>query len=115
MASSMLESRFANVPEALLAYREDIPGLGTLLSSRWYLLQGMGGAYWQQGQVCRAGVTVLVQSLKMMADLVLSVPVLRRRQLARRSSGVSPEELAKWESLSLRLDRAVGKVDRSHG
>jgi len=115
LASSMLESRFANVPEVLLAYREDVPRLGKLLSSRWYLLRGMGGAYWQQGKLCRAAMTVLVQGLKMMADLVLSVPALRRRQLACRSSNVTADELANWDSLNLRLDAAVEKSDGQDG
>ena len=98
LASAFMKSRFANVPQVLLGYREDAPSISGLLASRRCLAWGMGAAYWPERPLL-AMRAVSVQMLKAAADVLFSQPALRRRQLARRCESVHFDELDEWNAL----------------
>jgi len=99
LAGSCISSRFANVQEVLLAYREDIPTLSKLWASRGCMLRGMFKVYIRQGRTGLACRVVLAQGLRMLADLVATVLPLRTFQLSRRSGPLGVNDVRRWEEL----------------
>lgn len=108
LAASFSESRFANVQEVLLGYREDVPGFGKLLLSRWCMMRGIASVYIRQQQYIWALKNIITQSFKIVADLLLSAPALRHWQLARRSEPLCEKEHTKWKKLIQHLDEEDG-------
>jgi len=104
LANTCLSSRFANVQQLVLAYREDAPGLGKLWSSRRCMLRGLMCAYLRQGRSGWALRTMLAQSVRMLADLVATLLPLRATQLKMRSAPASGEDADSWKSLLTSID-----------
>jgi len=111
LADACLNSRFANVQQLVLAYREDAPGLGKLWSSRRCMLRGLLRAYFRQGRITWALRALAAQCMRMLADLLATVLPLRSVQLNLRSSGASASDAAQWQALLV----AVEEKDAPHG
>jgi len=111
LANTCLSSRFANVQQLVLAYREDAPGLGKLWSSRRCMLRGLMRTYLRHDRRGWALRTLAAQSLRMLADLVATLLPLRAAQLKMRSVPVSGEDVDSWKSLLTSID---GRAD-AHG
>ena len=86
------QSRFANLPEILMGYREDQTGLKKTLLTRWYLVR----ALIYVGSKKTALLGVATQSYKMMMDLMVSVLGLRPRLVQRRSNPASSGAIDDW-------------------
>jgi len=99
LAGSCLSSRFANVQEIVLAYREDLPGLRKLWASRCCMMFGMFRAFRGEGRTCWAWRSVLAQTMRMLLDLVASVGPLRSYQVGRRSVALSADDSRRWHEL----------------
>ena len=106
LAHACNAGRFANVQEIVLAYREDLPTLGKLWASRRCMLRGMFRAYMAQGRSAWAWRVVLAQGIRMLADLLASLPALRARQLGRRSVPMAAGDEQGWQALLSRLHDA---------
>ncbi|WP_167632356.1 glycosyltransferase family 2 protein [Mariprofundus ferrooxydans] len=103
LATSCLSSRFANVQEIVLAYREDLPGLDKLWSSRRCMMTGMFNAFTQRGKVWWAWCVVLAQTLRMAIDLAATVKGLRSLQVSKRSVNLDVKDDSDWKSLLRQL------------
>lgn len=110
LAAGCTGSRYANVQQVVLAYREDAPSLAKLWASRRCMLRGLLRAYLSQGHPGWAVRAVAAQGVRMLADLVATLLPLRRTQLKMRSGEASPADQQNWQQL---LD-SVDTVGRSH-
>lgn len=85
-----LQSRFAALPDPLLAYRmRAIPNRATLLKTRLALMREQVGHFVSEGGLLQAGLSVLAGSARIVAD------GLGRRALY----GERPAEVAAWDAL----------------
>jgi len=103
LAGACLSSRFANVQDFVLAYREDAPGTGKLWASRRCMMRGMFRAYTDMGRKDWAWRAVAAQGLRMLADIPAMLPPVRRRLLRRRSLTAEEDDVARWQDLLLRI------------
>ena len=90
-------SRFANVPEILLGYREERLDLRKILTSRFYLAQSLSRAFCKQGQPGVAIRAIAEQVLKGLVDCFAVGTGLNYRILRHRARPITAAERAKWQ------------------
>jgi glycosyltransferase involved in cell wall biosynthesis len=88
-------SNFANIPQILMAYREDQAGLKKTLLSRCYVMR----ALFYSGSAKIAILGVITQAFKMLIDLAFSVVGQRARLIQRRSKLAPDAAIGEWEKV----------------
>jgi len=99
LASACQDSVYGNVQHIVLAYREDIPAIKKLLSSRMYLFSGLFSTYMKQQKLGWVFRAFLSHSLRLVMDLVFYVTQLRNFQLRLRSTSLSKDDIAEWNKI----------------
>jgi glycosyltransferase involved in cell wall biosynthesis len=89
-------SRFANVPEILLGYREESIDLKKILTARWFFAQMLVRESCRQ-QPLLAVRGALEQALKAVVDCVAVVSRLRYELLRHRARPITDNERSEWE------------------
>jgi glycosyltransferase involved in cell wall biosynthesis len=94
---SYRSSRFANIPEILLGYREDKVQLKKILKGRWYFGKTVANEYFRRRQLGIGLGAVLEQILKGMVDCIAVTSGLNYRLLRHRAQPITDEERKQWE------------------
>ena len=89
-------SRFANVPEILLGYREERIYLKKILIGRWFLAQALAREFRRRQQPGLAVRAVMEQTLKTVVECVAVGTGLNHLILRHRALPITDEELQKW-------------------
>ncbi len=88
-------SNFANVPQILMAYREDQTGLKKTLLTRWYLMRAL--LYSGSAKIAILGITS--QMFKMLIDVGFSA-IGQRAHLIQQRSKLAPESaISEWKKV----------------
>jgi glycosyltransferase involved in cell wall biosynthesis len=95
---SYRNSRFANVPEILLGYREDELNLRKLFLTRRFLAQSLWNEFIRQSRIPTASAAVAAQMLKFCADIVAIQTGLNHCLLKHRASTTIDSERQCWHS-----------------
>lgn len=90
-------SRFANVPEILLGYREERIHLKKILTGRWFFAKALAREFRRQRRPGLAVRAVAEQTLKAILDCVAVGSGLNYRLLRHRAWPISDSERRKWE------------------
>jgi glycosyltransferase involved in cell wall biosynthesis len=107
------DSRFANVPEILLGYREAKLKFKSMLISRQYFMMSLFREFRRQGLPLVALRAVIEQVLKALVDAVAIGSGLKYRLLPHRARPATSAELEQWERVWVELNRA--DEVQSHG
>jgi len=94
---SYLSSKFANLPEILLGYREEKLSLKKILTGRWHFVRVAARKFFLQGRPDIAIRASLGQGFKGIADCLAVGTRLNYRLLRHRAVGVSDAERRSWE------------------
>jgi glycosyltransferase involved in cell wall biosynthesis len=94
---SYLSSRFANVPDILLGYREETLDLKKILKGRMFFLKALMGELRRQGKIVWAIPHVLVQALKAMTDCFAVFSGLKYHVLRHRALPITAHDRLEWE------------------
>jgi glycosyltransferase involved in cell wall biosynthesis len=89
-------SQFANVPDILLAYREEIIDLKKQLKGRWFLALALAREFRRQGKLGLASRAIFGQMLKASVDCVAVGSGLNYRLLRHRARSATLQERQKW-------------------
>jgi glycosyltransferase involved in cell wall biosynthesis len=89
-------SKFANVPEVLLGYREDALNLNKILTTRRYYLKSMVYEFQRRGRPDMAVRATLSQGLKALVDIVAVRSGLEYLLLRHRAQPISLAERDQW-------------------
>lgn len=92
-------SRFANVGDILLGYRENRIDLMKLLTWRWFLVRAMAKEFRQERQPGTLIRALLEQAVKAMIDCVAVTSGLDYRLLSHRAEPITEAERSRWEDL----------------
>jgi len=90
-------SRFANVPEILLGYREERIHLKKILTGRWFFAKALAREFCRQRRPGLAVRAVVEQVLKAILDCVAVGSGLNYHLLRHRAWPLSDSERRKWE------------------
>ena len=90
-------SRFANVPEILLGYREERIDLKKILTGRWFSAQALAREFRRQQRPGLAVRAVVEQILKAVLDCVAVGSGLNYRLLRHRAQPITDTERCEWE------------------
>jgi glycosyltransferase involved in cell wall biosynthesis len=96
---SYQQSRFANVPEILLGYREDELNLRKLFLTRRFLAESLWREFNKQGRSVTALQAVTAQVIKMGVDTLAIQAGLHHHLLKHRARSASKEEHDNWNLL----------------
>lgn len=89
-------SRFANLPEVLMGYRETGLYLKKLLKARYYLCQSLVRHFRNESNPASLMFAVATQSAKALGDCVAIITGLNYRLLQHRAHPVTEEERQEW-------------------
>ncbi len=90
-------SRFANVPEILLGYREERLHLKKILTGRWFFAKALAREFLQQWRPGLAVRAVVEQALKAILDCVAVGSGLNHRLLRHRAWPITCAESQHWQ------------------
>ena len=105
LLSSYKTSRFANLPEPLLGYRQEIPKISHITQSRLPYLKALARHAAQHGDwplIARGAIQQLGRAAVGVATLSLGGG---ERLLARRFRRATPDELARFHAVSAKLSK----------
>lgn len=100
-------SRFANLPEVVLGYREDSLSLRKLLTARKHLCKLLIGAGLERRQFASAAQGVAGHTIKGLADTVAIVSGLDYHILRHRAKSIRRDELERWRTVQEQVRIAV--------
>lgn len=89
-------SRFANVPEILLGYREEQIGLKKILASRRFFSRSLFQEFQRQGRLDLAIRAMTEQGIKAIVDCIAVGTGLKYRILRHRALPITDEERREW-------------------
>lgn len=92
-------SRYANVPQVLLGYREARVSLRKSLTGRWYFAQTVGQELLRQQRPGLAMRAVIEQALKGVVDCLAVASGLNHRLVRHRALPASETERYEWERI----------------
>lgn len=98
------DSRYANVPEPLLGYRESRLRLGKILRARRHMAAGFGQEHLRQGQPVRAAQAVAGQAARAAWDTAAIGLRLDYGMLRHRAQPVTDAERDGWDEVLAGLD-----------
>lgn len=90
-------SKFGNVPEILLGYREEKIDLKKVLTSRWFFAQALAREFRRQQQPVFAVRAFLEQALKALLDCTAVGSGLKYRLLRHRAQPITEAERREWD------------------
>ena len=93
------KSRFANVPQVVLGYREDRLSLPYLLLQRWHLCKHIVRNESQKGRFTSASLCIVDQATKGLAETVAILTGLNHRMLRRRAMPIHEDEAREWRTV----------------
>ncbi len=99
------KSRFANVPEILLGYREEQINLKKLITSRRNIATRYFAYFRRHGQWLLAVRSLAAQALRASVDVAAVATGLRYRLLRQRARTTTPAEEAQWQAVWKNLNR----------
>lgn len=94
---SYRRSRFANLPDILLAYREDKLDLMKILSSRRYFSAAAFERFRKEGEIVSALRSLFEQALKGAVDVFATWTGLEYKILSHRAMPITSNEIIQWE------------------
>lgn len=92
-------SKFANVPEILLGYREERLDLKKMLRGRWYFLRAAIREFRQHQETLSAARTIFAQTSKALLDCTAVFSGLGYRLLRHRAQPLTKSEQQEWEKV----------------
>jgi glycosyltransferase involved in cell wall biosynthesis len=101
------DSRYANVPELLLAYREPRLDLRKIGRTRRHMAMGYAAEHRRQGNPALALQAVAGQAVRMAVDTVAIGTGLGYRLLSHRAQPATPDEARQWETVAAGLGVTV--------
>jgi glycosyltransferase involved in cell wall biosynthesis len=99
-------SCYANIPNILLGYREELK-LVKLLRTRRFYARMLLAEHLRKGRPIAGGWSVLVQYVKGAVDIMALLTGLQYRILRHRAMPVTGEEVAEWQQVWLRSNRVM--------
>ncbi len=92
-------SKFANLPEILLGYREENLNLTKILTSRKYFGRASFKHFWRQKNLPLAFRAILEQNLKGLVDIFATISGLKYKILSHRAASISSAEAMEWKQV----------------
>ena len=100
-------SRFANVPEILLAYREERIDLKKILTSRHFLVCSLFNEFQRQKRLALALRALAEQTVKAVVDCIAVGTGLNYRILRHRALPITSEEQQEWARVWASVNRGI--------
>ena len=92
-------ARYANVPEILLGYREEQLRLSKILEARRYVAKSFFSVFFHRRQPFSAVLSVVLQALKGMVDVIAISSGLKYHLLRHRAWPTTQAERLQWEDV----------------